>query len=297
MSSHIDEEKIVENFDWSNLSLEQLKLLQSQISKAINLKIRELNLPNTTTNTVQVHLYKATLAKVFPRRLHNSLFKYPKCVLGVSLGSKNFIDTNRLEACIKWISENFKACLVLVGDSVYRLTIIIRDGRKNNETRLKALDTGQQFINKNSLLFKQYSESCRFEFKLASEIEKRSEFNIYYEELQSLYQKNESFQSLVNSFAQTYLNRGKQVEKEGIDELGQHLAITYLLEESALFAYLAQAGWSVFVYPGSIKTFEEISEGLHPEVPSPLQQMIWVSLRLKQKSTSDNENIEEKITR
>ncbi len=30
-----------------------------------------------------------------------------------------------------------------------------------------------------------------------------------------------------------------------------------------------------------IKTFEEISEGLHPEVPLPLKQMVWVSLGLK----------------
>ncbi len=131
---------------------------------------------------------------------------------------------------------------------------------------------------------------------MTSQIEKRSDFKSYYEELQSLYRKNEFFQSLVNSFAQTYLNRGEQLE--ATDELGQkHLATTYLLEESALFACLAQEGWSVFVYPGSIKTFEEISEGLHPEVPLPLQQTIWVSLRLKQKTAGGNENIEEKITK
>ncbi|MGD1701729.1 hypothetical protein [Dapis sp. BLCC M229] len=126
---------------------------------------------------------------------------------------------------------------------------------------------------------------------MASEIEKQSHFNIYYEELQSLYQKKQSFQSMVNSFAQTYLNRGEQVEAEQVEELKQkHLATTYLLEESALFTCLAEEGWQVFVYPGSIKTFEEISEGLHPEVPLPLKKMIWVSLRLnKRNAKSGNE--------
>ena len=294
MSSHIDEKKIIENCDWSQFSLEQLKLLESKIGKAIALKRRELKLTNTA-NT-QIHWYKASLAKVFPSRLHRSLSEYEKCVFGISLGNKNFARSDRLEASIKWISENFKTCIVLVCDSIYRLTIEVREGLKGNEGWSEAIRTGEKFVNENSFLFEQYSQSCRFEFRFASQIEKRSDFKSYYEELQSLYRKNEPFQSLINSFARTYLNRTEQVEKEQVDELGQkHLATTYLLEESALFTCLAKEGWSVLVYPGSIKTFEEISEGLHPEVPLPLQQTVWVSLRLKQKTAGSNENIEEKL--
>ena len=302
MSSHIDEEKIIETiekFDWNQLSLEELKLLQSQISKAINFKIQNSELTKNTEKIGNKYAYKAISKKVFPHQLQDSLFKYQKCVLGVSLGSNNFVYSERVEACIKWICQNFTACVVLVGDSVYRLTVEVREGLKGNEARLEAFHTGQEFLNKNSVLFEQYSQSCRFEFRLASEIEKQSDFKSYYEELQSLYRKNESFRSLVNSFAQIYLNRGKQVEQEETDEADEqkHLAITYLLEESALFTCLAKEGWTVIVYPGSIRTFEEISEGLHPEVPEPLKQMVWVSLRLKQKTAGGNENIEEKITR
>lgn len=178
---------------------------------------------------------------------------------------------------------------MLVGDSVYRLTIEVRSKLKGDEALSLALKTGQEFIKERSLLFEQYSGSCQFEFKLLSEIEKRSDFKIYYEDLKSLYRKNESFQRMVNSFAQTYLNRGEQVTDEQMSALRQkHLARTYLLEESALFACLAKEGWLVFVYPGSIKSFEEIAEGLHPEVPEPLKQIIWVSLRLKKRhSTSE----------
>ena len=235
---------------------------------------------------IQIHGYKATVAKVFPARLRSSLSEYQKCVFIISLGSKNFVDNRRIEACIKWISQNFQACVVLVCDSVYRLTIEIRQGLKGDEARLEAIRTGEKFINENCLLFEQYSRSCRFEFKMASQIEKQSEFEMYYQDLQCLYQKEQSFQRTVNSFAQKYLNRVEQVEKENkqIKESLQekrHLSITYLLEESALSVYFVKGGWSVFVYPGSIKMFEEISEGLHPEVPEPLKQMIWVSLRLK----------------
>ncbi|EGJ28925.1 MULTISPECIES: tRNA-dependent cyclodipeptide synthase [Moorena] len=289
MSSHRDEETIIENFDWNQLSLEQLKLLQSQIIKAIDLKIRDLKLTQSTANLSKVHRYKASLAKVFPRRLRSSLSDYQNCFFIISLGSRNFVDSERLEASIKWISEHFKACLVLVCDSIYRLTIELRQGLKGDEAWLEAIRTGETFINQNRFLFQQYSGSCQFQFQMASQIENQSEFEIYYKDFQGLYQKDESFQRMVNSFAQTYLNRGEQSEEEEVEQLLQrqkHLAITYLLEESAVFTCLAKEGWPVFVYPGSIKTFEEIAEGLHPEVPLPLKQMIWVSLRLKRKATA-----------
>jgi len=70
---------------------------------------------------------------------------------------------------------------VLVGDSIYRLTIEIKHGLKEDEALPLALRTGKEFINDLRLLFEQYSGSCWFEFRLTSEIEKRSDLKIYYE--------------------------------------------------------------------------------------------------------------------
>ncbi len=240
---------------------------------------------------IPVNGYKASLAKVFPHSLRNSLSNYHNCVFITSLGSRNFVNSRRLEASIKWISEHFQTCIVLVSDSIYRLTIEIRGGLKDDESRRSALDAGQEFLENNYLLFEQYSASCHFKFRLASEIEKQSDFEAYYQEFQALYRNSESFHRMVNSFAQTYLNRIEAAEEKPVDGLLQrqkHLAINYLLEELALFTCLALEGWAVFLYPGSIKTFEEISAGLHPGVPLPLKQMIWVSLRLKKKSMKRN---------
>ncbi len=166
-------ENILENFEWNQLSLERLQQLESQISKAINIKRRDLNLTKATAENSQNYGYKATLAKVFTDRLRNSLFEYKNCVFIISLGSNNFLESKRLEASIKWISENFKACVVLVGDSIYKLTIEIKHGLKEDEALPLALRTGKEFINNRRLLFEQYSGSCWFEFRLTSEIEKR----------------------------------------------------------------------------------------------------------------------------
>ncbi|NEN88171.1 MAG: tRNA-dependent cyclodipeptide synthase [Okeania sp. SIO3H1] len=290
MNSRSDRETIIENFDWNQLSLEQLKLIQSRINQAIDLKRNELYLTNSNTKNTLIYQYKASIYKVSPVHLRSSLSKYQKCIFGISLGSKNFLNRGRIEGCIKWISEHFNACLVLVTDSIYRLTIEVREGFKGDEAWSEAIRTGEQFINQNYSLFEQYSGNCQFQLKTTSEIEKRSDFKTYYEELEKLYKKNESFHGLVNLFVQQYLNRDQQVETSQVDELRQHLGITYFLEECAINACLSEQGWQVAVYPGSIKTFEDISEGLHPEVPLPLKQMVWVSLRLKKSNAkSDKE--------
>lgn len=292
MSSQRNEETIIDNFEWERLSLDRLKQVQSKISKVINLKISGLELPGSPANIASEFRYDASLAKIFPNRLRASLSEYKNCVFLISLGTRNAIYSERVEACVKWISERFQTCLVLVGDSVYRLTIEMRHGLKDCEAWMAAFQTGKEFIERHDAIFEKYSQSCCFELKLTStyaplplaEIEEPSELKLYYEGLQNLYQNNEPFQRIVNFFAQTYLNRSKP-----IDAIGQkHLAITYLMEELALFTYVAKEGWSIFIYPGSIKTFEEISEGLHPGVPEPLKQMIWVSLHLKRDPQDGN---------
>ena len=287
MSSHRDEETIVEHFDWNQLSLERLKQLQSKISKAIDLKRRDLKVPQSASNPTQRQGYKASLAKVFPPHLRHALSDYQNCVFIISLGSQNFVEPQRLDASIRWISEHFKACVILVGDSIYRLTISVRNGLTPDENRLEALQTGQAFIQQNYSLFQRYSERCRFQFRLASEIEEDVDFEAYYQQFQVLYCRNDALQTMVNAFAQTYLKRSEQTESGQVElrlQQQTHLAITYLLEELALFTCLAKAGWPVFVYPGSIKTFEEIAAGKHPDVPLPLKQAIWISLRLKRKA-------------
>jgi len=234
MNTPSDRETIIENFDWNQISLEQLKLIRARINKAIDLKRHELYLTNSTNKNNLITGYKASLSKVSPAHLRSSLSEYQKCIFGISLGSKSFVERDRLEACIKWISEHFNACLVLVTDSIYRLTVEVRQGLKEDEARLEAIRTGEQFINQNYSLFEQYSGNCQFQFHKTSEIEKRSDFKVYYEELEKLYKKNESFQGLVNLFVQQYLNRVQQVETEEVDDIKQHLGITYLLEESEL---------------------------------------------------------------
>lgn len=278
----------LENIDWDQLPLEQLKKVQSQVSRAIDLKRN----PQKTSNPQPESGYTAKISKIFPKTCDNHLTAYEKCIFIISLNGKNFT-RKRLEASIRWISENFRSCIVFVADSIYRLTLKVRrqEPTVDHDFLLEARYVGQAFIKNNEELFKKYSRSCNFTFQLASETSKNTKFEAYYQKFRRLHQEDEPFAELVCSFAEDFLRRDQQVKALKLSEASEllidyrrELAIAYLLEESALFTCLAETGSSVFVYPGSIKTFEEIAEGLHPEVPSFLQQIIWVSLRLKKKN-------------
>lgn len=282
----MDYKTIVEDFDWSQLSFEELKLVNSKISAVIKQKKSELRPPQSVPQIVQqLHAkqYKAEVSQVRPRHRRSSLSEYQKCLFGISLSGNQNFDGGRLEACIKWISNNFKHCLVLVADSVHRHTIEISSGLKGNSARVEAFRVGREFVERQRALFEYYSANCLFEFMMASEVEKQPDFELYIEQLQRLYREDRPFETTVRSFAQAYLHRGNKVQEKQADEFShlEHLAASYLLEECAILACLARDGWLVNPYPGSIKAFEDITEGKHPEVPEPLQQVIFVSLRLK----------------
>jgi hypothetical protein len=50
-----------------------------------------------------------------------------------------------------------------------------------------------------------------------------------------------------------------------------------------LFACLAEDGWPVLVYPGSIDSIIEVAEGRHPTLPAPLRALGFISLWLDAK--------------
>jgi tRNA-dependent cyclodipeptide synthase len=281
----MDYKTIIEDFDWSQLSFEQLKLVNSKISVVIKQKKSDSRPPQVEEIVQRLHgqNYKVSVSQVCPQHMRNSLSNHQKCFLGISLSGNKNCDGARLEACIKWISKRFKTCLVFIGDSLHRHTIEITSGLEGNSARFEALHMGRKFLDRHRTLFDCYSGSCSFELMMASEVEKRPDFELYLEQLQHLYRENKPFETTVRSFVQAYLDRGDKVTEEQADEFSrlEHLSASYLLEESAIFACLVKDGWPVMVYPGSIKPLEDIVEGKHPEVPEPLRQMTWVSLRLK----------------
>jgi tRNA-dependent cyclodipeptide synthase len=280
----MDTTQVIQTQSLHECSLDELRNFQEKINSALRKKMRQDQPAAQLPEAIRLgnQRYKASVARVSPGHIRSTLSQYDKCMLGLSLGSKNS-EGARLEACIKWISENFKVCAVVVGDSVYRLTLQVMQGLEPAVAREEGLQKGLDFMNTYRPMFEQYAKNCRFQFIPLSKVEKYPNFLPCYEALKLLYYENLAYRESVEEFAQIYLGWGdKQADTsdEDIRMAQKQLAINYLLEESALFGCLSQEGWLMFVYPGSIKTFQDIAEGKHPEVPQCLRKLSFLALRL-----------------
>ncbi len=231
--------------------------------------------------------YRASLAKIAPERQREEALASGKCILAISLGAEKS-EGARLEACADWIKANgFRDCLVLVADSIYRLTLQVRQGLASVDSRSAALQAGRAFVETYQPLFANADGQCRFEFKLFSEIEASLEFEPTFNEFVRLFETNPRFQESIREFSQIYLGRKEpaEVEPTEVSWLKERLAALYLLEEAAIFSLLKKVGWGILVYAGSIKTFLDIAEGKIPGVPEHLADLVFVSLRLNRGGT------------
>lgn len=230
------------------------------------------------------HRYKAAMHKVAPASATHFGDKGNRAMLGVSLGNANF-EGARLEASLEWISERYDHCALVLGDSVYRLTLMLLEGICEEDARIKALAAGQEFAREWAPLLRQFSGRCTFEILPFSQIEGREGFAGYRDALHALSRDNAEFGASVEAFADLYLGRGDKLDNPyAVDaETAGTIARDYLLEEAALFCLLQEDGWPVLIYPGSIDSIADLCEGRFPGTPEPLTRLAFLSLALRKR--------------
>lgn len=246
--------------------------------------IRASNL-GLETISFGTHRYKAGFAGIAPKA--KGYFEYggEKCMLGVSLGNANF-EGARFEASVEWISERFERCAVVVGDSVYRLTLQLLEGLDEEAARAKAMEAGADFCRLYAPMLAQFGGKCQFEFIRFSEVETAESFAGHHDQLRTLARDDAAFARSISDFADLYLGRGDKLDANpfavSADQAAQ-IAADYLIEESALFCCLEEMGWPVLVYPGSIDSIADLCEGKFAGAPEALARLAFLSLDLRKR--------------
>jgi tRNA-dependent cyclodipeptide synthase len=147
---------------------------------------------------------------------------------------------------------------------------------------------GRRYAAETEAIFRHYTTpDVSFEIRYATEYATHKSFRPYLHEVHRLYQMDDAFRALVHSFGGEYLARtARSLGSDGGSPSARwkRLAHEYLLEEIALFACLAEDGWPVLVYPGSIDSIIEVAEGRHPSLPAPLRALRFIALWLDAKS-------------
>lgn len=274
------------NADLTDMSLEDLIELQDGLATAVRRRLANAAEPEEAIPEVirvGIHRYSANLAKVSPRNKRDTVLSdYRRCALGISLGSPSS-EGAKLDACIRWIAENFDECALLVGDSIYHYTLQVTRDVTPEEGREQALQVGRDFVAQYDRMLDPYREQCRFEWYPLSKVMEKDRFHDYLADFWKLYEDGGAYRGLVDEFGTKYLGRLLE-QQESISEeavaFKEGCIRRYLVEETAAFTALCEEGWEVLVYPGAIKTFEEVAEGRLPEIPEPLKKLVYLSIQL-----------------
>jgi tRNA-dependent cyclodipeptide synthase len=153
-------------------------------------------------------------------------------------GGSNALDFHgaKLEATVRWIATR---CCVLVGDSLGRISLEVREGLAPEVAEREAYALGRRFVAETEAIFRRYTtDEVSFEIRYGTDYASHESFPSYLHEVHTLYRENDAFRALAHEFGGEY-----QIER------WQLLAHEYLLEELALFACLAEDGWPELVYP------------------------------------------------
>ncbi|MFJ3216515.1 tRNA-dependent cyclodipeptide synthase [Kitasatospora sp. NPDC086801] len=226
--------------------------------------------------------YKASIDFVSPPARRAGLADRGQCFLGVSLENGNFAP-GKLAAMLRWIARRFPRCTVLVGDSIHRITLASTRGLPEDEALSQALALGDRFIADTRALFAAEREQTEFTFLRCSEVQQWDSYAQHHRSLTDYHRADRSFRESVDAFGRSYHGRYSGQIAEADLERRVEMSAQYFLEESAIFACLAQEGLSVMVYPGSFSTLSEIADGRHPGVPEELRRLTAVSLDLRRR--------------
>jgi tRNA-dependent cyclodipeptide synthase len=299
-TSMMKKEFVWQQVEWNQLELDDLVTVQRQVRAAIDakrklsgkLRLQETGAPSARLLPEPLHQgkegYRTLVHRVAPAQIRSSLDRLGPCMLGVSLGGGNAAAFHgaKLEALVRWIASRTERCSVLVGDSLGRISLQVREGMDPETAQREARALGQRYAAETEALFRRYaSERLTFEFKFGTEYAKHPCFAPFLDNVRALYESDEPFRQLVHDFGDKYLERtARSIGEARLNERWQQLAREYLIEEIALLACLAVDGWTTLVYPGSIDSIIEIAEGRYPALPAPLKDLGFVALWLDAKS-------------
>jgi len=198
-----------------------------------------------------------------------------KCFFGVKLGT-SFTEKLLLKASGHWIANNFNECVILVDDSMYRHALQMQRGLNTFKAEQIALEKGLEFIEENRPLFTEIPR-CKFSFILASEIQKSTDYILFYDRLRMEFLSHLDFARKIQIVASQNVLKGKI---KGKIQENMLKSSRYLLEELAVFSCISKLGYAAFVYTGSdLNILMKAKE--HEMVPAELKHLVGISLRLK----------------
>lgn len=215
---------------------------------------------------------------VTPRSAGESVWTEQQCVYSVSIGAANKTEADILKG-LEWTRSHFDRIAVLIGDSLYAVTLQVQRGLDDSAAQAEALRIADQMIHV-------LEQRCApVEIIRTSEVAALRPFLDIEDQLEAAYRFEPAFASSIDSDATSFVARQEKNKRLALEvDSARTLARKYLLREIATYAYLASIGWRVDVYLGrELPTLARIIEGTVPPVLPQLAQRVNISLLPKDK--------------
>jgi hypothetical protein len=207
-------------------------------------------------------------------------FAESRCIIPISVG-QSVHEGKKFLSAMKLINASFRACTILVDDSVQRHTMAIDNPASADELYRLAVKEGSEWLKRNESSFKNLTipyNIMRWDDWLTVDKYKASHMQVkkYYEE--SVLYRN-AIHTNIDSFLSRYL--GRISDNSHIDyNRTFSLCLDYLLEECAVMCLWVDNKFEFEVYPSGrneamAATYEYLIKPVHPDLLKP------VALRFK----------------
>lgn len=198
-----------------------------------------------------------------------------KCLYGVSVGSP-WKRLNLVGSGFGWVWEHFPHCAILIGDSLYRISLQITRGLNPVNAAVVSAQETNDMLSELKGHFGKHSLVIR-----TSEVMEQVRFAGALQLITTLHEENTLLRNSIIGDAAKFVDRQRKNGRLAIEEgRAVDLAIQYLHEEIAVYLVLAEEGWLVDVYLGDeLPTLKRIIKGVIPGAPHALTQRINVALR------------------
>ena len=214
---------------------------------------------------------------ITPKNITN-FDNYKRFTYSVSVDVGNRCLSNIVRAYI-WASQRYPIKSILLGDGLYKITLLITENLNKHEAERRAKRAGDDLL----LYFFKELGVANSKVIRTTELLLDPDFEDAFDRIKSLYETNSLFRASVDSDAAYYVNRQSDRGTLKVSKAeGTNLSIFYLKQEIAVYLLLAERGWLADIYLGQeIPTLAKIMRGEIPEAPEKLKERIHIGLKKK----------------
>lgn len=206
------------------------------------------------------------------------------CYLAISIANP-YTQRGEHSNILKWVSENFDSCEIIIGDYLYRINEFITFGRNSKDAEEKSQLLGKLIEQQLQYDIKQcerqifrithWAELLKDEFGFRTSLAKLKRF----EKSNSLF--HDSLKNISTSYVLKQREKGLlYIDVEEYQAI--EMSMEYLLEELAVFECLAESGNKTHIYPGTIlPTLKQIVNGKYPDMSTEMNKITLIELKSK----------------